>query len=84
MTTGLRQYLNVSFNSLPNNKILDRSQLKAFADNKINVTKTLKFVLGRVEKIVGKGENAGYQHLLLLPQYFQKTSFPDLLQVPIV
>ena len=30
--------------SLPNNKILDQSKLKAFADNKINVTKKLKFV----------------------------------------
>ena len=26
----------------------------------------------RVENIVGKGENAGYQHFLLFPQYFQK------------
>ena len=31
-------------NSLPNDKILDRSKLKAFADNKINVTKEFKFV----------------------------------------
>ena len=47
--------------SLPNDKILDQSKLKAFADNKINVTEKLKFVLGRVENIVGKEENAGYQ-----------------------
>ena len=46
-------------NSLPKNKILDWSKLKAFADDKINVTKELKFVLGRVENIVGKRENAG-------------------------
>ena len=38
----------------------------------INVTKKLKFVLGRVENIVGKGENAGYQNFLLFPQCFQK------------
>ena len=31
-----------------------------FADDKINVTEKLKFVWDRVEKIVGKGENAGY------------------------
>ena len=31
----------------------------------------------RVEKIVGKGENAGYQHFLLFPQCFQKASFPE-------
>ena len=62
------------FNSLPNNKILDWSKLKAFADDKINVTEKLKFVLERVEDIVGKGENAGYQHFLLFPQCFQKNS----------
>ena len=30
---------------LPNDEILDQSKLKAFADNKINVTQVLKFVL---------------------------------------
>ena len=29
------------------------------------------------ENIVGKGENAGYQHFLLFPQCFEKASFPD-------
>ena len=28
--------------------------------------------MGRVENIVGTGENAGYQHFLLFPQCFQK------------
>ena len=32
-------------------------------------------VFDRVENIVGKGENAGYQHFLLFPQCFQKASF---------
>ena len=36
----------ICINSLPNNKILDRSKLKAFADDKINVIEKLKFVLG--------------------------------------
>ena len=40
------------FNTLPNNKYLDLSKLKAFADDKINVTKILKFGLGRVENTV--------------------------------
>ena len=43
-------------NSLPNDKILDWSKWKAFADDKLNVTENLKFVLGRVENIAGKGE----------------------------
>ena len=29
----------------------------------------------RLENIVRKGENAGYQHFLLFPQCFQKASF---------
>ena len=40
-------------------------------DDKINATKTLKFVQGCVENIVGKGENAGFQHFLLFLQCFQ-------------
>ena len=48
-----------------NYKILDWLKLKSFADNKINVTKKLKSVLGRVKNFVGKGENAGYQYFLL-------------------
>ena len=48
---------------LPNNKILDWFKLKAFADDKINVTEKLKFVVGMVENVVGKGENAGYHNV---------------------
>ena len=44
----------------------------------------MKFVLKMVENIVGKGENAGYKHFLLFPQYFQKTSFSRSLKVGIV
>ena len=54
-----------TFNCLPNDKILDCSKLKAFADDKINVTQKLKVSLESVENIVGKAENAGYQHFHL-------------------
>ena len=43
--------------------------MKAFADEKINVTQILKFILRRIESIVGKGENAGHQ------QFFFSTTF---------
>ena len=80
--------LSTLFNSLPKDKILDWSELKAFADEKINVTekkkKKIKFVLGWVENIVVKGENAGYQHFLLFPQCFQKTSCTGSLKDGIV
>ena len=64
-------------NSLPNDTILDWSKLKAFADDNIIVIviQNLRFASGRVKNIVGKGENAGYQHFLLFRQCFQKASF---------
>ena len=63
------------FNSLPNDKCLDRSKLKAFADDKLIVAEKLKFVLGRVENIVGKGENAGLQPFSPFPTVFSKAFF---------
>ena len=34
-----------------------------------------------VENILGKGENAGYQHFLLFPKCFQKPPFSESLKV---
>ena len=72
------------FNPFPNGKLLDWSKLKAFADDKINVTEKLKFVLGTGENIVGKAENAGYQHFLPFPQCFQKAFYTRSFKVVIV
>ena len=69
------RWLGTRLNSLPNNKILSQSKLKAFADHKINATYELKFAFGTVENIVVKREHAGYQQFLLFPQCFQMASF---------
>ena len=58
-----------------NDKIIEGSKLKAFADDKINVTEKLKSALERVEHMEGKRENAGFQHFLLYPKCFQKALF---------
>ena len=50
-------------------------KLKDFAGDKINVTQKLNFILGRLENIVGKGENAGYQHFFPFPTMFSKDFF---------
>ena len=42
----------------------DQSKLEGSADDKMNVTQKLKFIS---ENILGRGENAGYQHFLLFP-----------------
>ena len=41
-------------------------------------------LLDRVENTVGKEENAGYQHFLLVPQCFPKPSSLGLLKVLIM
>ena len=46
------------FNPFPHNKILDQTELKAFAEDKLNVTKMIISVFDRVENIVEKGETA--------------------------
>ena len=63
-------------------KILDQTKLKAFADDKSNVTKMIISVFDRVENIVGKGEiactsNFSFSHNVfkrLLSQARQKVS----------
>ena len=57
----------------------DRFKLKAFADDRSNVAKLMILVFDRVENIVGKGENAGYQHFLLFPSTFSKVKSRDCL-----
>ena len=51
------------------------SNFRVFEDDKIEVTQMMISFFDRVENIVGKGENAGYQHFLLFPQCFQKAAF---------
>ena len=71
-------------NPLPNYKTLDWAKLKAFADDNLIIFKTIKFKLKRVQNIVGKGENAGYQHFLLFPRCFYRPSSSGSLKVWIV
>ena len=68
-------------NSLPNYKILNRSKLKASANDMANLTEKFRFGLGRVQNIVGKGENAGYQHFLLFPTMFSKGAYSRVIKI---
>ena len=61
---GIPDYF-LSFNPLPDDKIVALSKVKSFADEKLNAIKNIEFVFHMVEGIVGKGENAGHQHFLL-------------------
>ena len=72
------------FNPLPTDKILHWSKLKVFGDDKINAAEMMISFSDRVENIVGKEENAGYQDFLLFPQCFQTLFFSGSLKVGIV
>ena len=76
LTDGFQNNRAQSFSLtfLPNDKILDVTKLKAFADDTSNVARIMIFLLDRVENTVGKGENAGYQHFLLFPLCFPEPS----------
>ena len=72
------------FNSLPKRQILRLVQNESTCRLQNKCKEKQKFSLGwvtRVENIVGKGENAGYQHFLLFPQCFQKASCSGSLKV---
>ena len=58
--------------------VLGLSKLNKIADDYFNVAQMVHFFFDRLENIVGKGENAGYQHFLLFPQCFQNVFFGGL------
>ena len=66
----------VSFNPLPDDKILDSSKLKKFADDNFKFDGNGRKLSKRVENTVGKGEIARYEQFLVFPQCFQKACFP--------
>ena len=63
------------FNPLPKDKFLDMTELKAFADDKLDVAKLTVSLCDRVENPVGKEENAGYQHFSSFLTVFSKAFF---------
>ena len=58
--------------------------ISSSADDKLNLTQNVKVVFHRIENIVGKEENAGYQHFLLFPQCFHKAFTSSASKVVIV
>ena len=55
--------------------ILDQTKLKAFADNKLNVTKMIISVFDTVENIVGKGEIACTSNFSFSHNVFKRLLF---------
>ena len=68
--------ISPSFNPLPDDKILDWSKLKQFADDNFEFDVHSRKFSELVENTVGKGEIARYEQFLLFPLCFQKACFP--------
>ena len=64
------------FNPLPDDKILDWSNLKQSADDHFELEVNSRKFSKLVENTVGKGEIARYEQFLLFPQCFLKACFP--------
>ena len=64
--------------SLPDDKVLDSSRLKEFADDNFKFDENGRKLSKRVENTVGKGEIARYKQFLIFPQCFQKACFPGV------
>ena len=84
LMTILYQYSWGLINPLADDKISGLPKLKSFADDKLNLAQNIKVVFHKIENIVGKEENAGYQHFLLFPQCFQKAFSSSTSKVVIV
>ena len=62
-------------NSFPNDRLLSLSKFKPFADDKITVTKKLKFVLGRVKTLWEKEKMLVTSIFSFSHDFFEKRSF---------
>ena len=65
---------------LPNNNFFDWSKLKELADNKINVTEKLKFVMGMSRKPWGKRRKCWLPAFSPFPTMFSKGFFPRVVK----
>ena len=71
------QQKSILLTFFPNDKFLDSSKLKEFADNNFKFGENGRKLSKQVENAVGKGEIARYEQFLLFPQCFQKTCTAD-------
>ena len=65
-----------SVNSVPYDKFVDPTKIKAFAE-------TFLDIVFRAQNIMGNGESANYKHFLLFLHCFQKSSFVKVIKLVI-
>ena len=67
-----------AFNPLPDNKFLESSKLKEFADDNFKFDENGRKLSKQIENTPGKGEIARYKQFLLFPQCFHKAGSPEV------
>ena len=72
---------STEFNSLPNDKILVRPKLKAFADDNLNVGEMIISLRDRVENIVGKKRKCWQPAFSLFPSMFSNGFFHRVVKI---
>ena len=75
MPVNLGNVGNKTLTLLRNDKILDQSKWKAFADDKVNVAEKLKFVFGKGRKHCGKRRKCWLPAFSLFLTMFSKGFF---------
>ena len=70
ITAGAVDTRRTPLNPLPDDKILDWSKLKQFADDDFKFDENSRKFSKRVENTLDKGEIARYEQFLLIPQCF--------------
>ena len=78
--SSVEDLFNPFLNPLPDDKILDWSNLTQSADDNFKFDENSRKFSKRVENTVGKGEIARNEQFLLFPQCFQKACFTRRLQ----
>ena len=68
--------MKINLNPLTDDKFLDSSKLKEFADDNFKFDENGRKLSKQVENTVGKGEIARNEQFLLFPQCFLKPCFP--------
>ena len=65
--SNYKKYSKTSLNPFPNDKILDSSKMKEFADDNFKFDENGRKLSKLVENTEGKGEIARYEQFLLFP-----------------
>ena len=71
---SLRAFKRLVLHTCKNKGLFRKGLIEGIYRQQNKCDLVIEICLGRVVKIVGNGENAGFRHVLFFPQCFQKAS----------